>query len=81
MKLYKTYAKYYDSIYYEQWGKWYEKQVKIEEDIHELGIYSINEIKKIMAKIGFKTEVSLEKSIKGNISTKRPYFVGVKNNS
>ena len=27
MKLYKTYAKYYDSIYYESQGKWYKKQV------------------------------------------------------
>lgn len=50
----------------------------VEEDKHELGIFSIEEIKKIMNKVGFKTEVFFEIGLHGNKSSKIPYFIGVK---
>lgn len=50
----------------------------IEEDTHKMGIYTINEVKKTMTKIGFKIKVIFERSIKGGISEKRPYFIGIK---
>lgn len=51
----------------------------IDEDIHTLGIFSINEIKKVMANIGFKTKIYFKGDMKGVKTKKRLNFIGIKN--